>query len=58
MWIAIKISEDSYKAVCNGCMLPPNVEEVVQGIKNGTVFPEGWDDDTCWIEADESESEG
>ena len=34
--LVIKISEDSYKATCNGCMLPPDVEAVVRGIKNGT----------------------
>ena len=39
--LVIKISEDSYKAACNGCMLPPDVENVVQGIKNGTPLPEG-----------------
>ena len=31
----IKISEDSYKATCNGYMLPQDVKNVVQGIKNG-----------------------
>jgi len=36
--LAVKISEDSYKATCNGCMLPPDVENVVQGIKNGTLM--------------------
>lgn len=36
--LAIKIPEDSYKATCNGCMLPPDVENVVQGIKNGTLM--------------------
>ena len=36
MQIVIDIPEDSYKATCNGCMLPPDVENVVQGIKNGT----------------------
>lgn len=34
--LVIKISEDSYKATCNGWMLPPDVENIVQGIKNGT----------------------
>ena len=33
--LVIKISEDSYKATCNGYMLPSDVENVVQGIKNG-----------------------
>ena len=35
MEILIKISENSYKATCNGCMLPPDVENVVNAIKNG-----------------------
>ena len=39
--LVIKISEDSYNATCNGCMLPPDVENVVQGIKNGTPLPKG-----------------
>ena len=39
--LVIKISEDAYKATCNGCMLPPDVENVVQGIKNGTPLPKG-----------------
>lgn len=38
--LVIKISEDSYKATCNGWMLPPDVENVVQGIKNGQPLPE------------------
>ena len=41
MELIIKISEDSYKATCNGYMLPPDVENVVQGIKNGTPLPKG-----------------
>ena len=39
--LVIKISEDSYKATCNGYMLPPDVANVVQGIKNGTPLPKG-----------------
>ena len=39
--LVIKISEDSYKATCNGCMLPPDVENVVQGIINGTLLSKG-----------------
>lgn len=35
MKLLIDIPEESYKATCNGCMLPPDVENVVQGIKNG-----------------------
>lgn len=34
--LVIKISEDSYKSICNGWMLPSDVENIVQGIKNGT----------------------
>ena len=41
MKIVIDIPEDSYKATCDGCMLPPDVENVVQGIKNGTPLPKG-----------------
>ena len=41
MQIVIDISEDSYKATCDGCMLPPDVRNVVQGIKNGTPLPKG-----------------
>ena len=37
--LVIKISEDSYKATCNGWMLPQDVENIVQGIKNGTPLP-------------------
>ena len=37
--LVIKISEDSYKATCNGYMLPQDVENVVQGIKNGKPIP-------------------
>ena len=39
--LVIKLSEDSYKATCNGYMLPPDVENVVQGIKNATPLPKG-----------------
>lgn len=41
MQIVIEIPEDSYKATCNGYMLPQDVENVVQGIKNGTPLPKG-----------------
>lgn len=44
MQIVIDIPEESYKATCNGCMLPPDVENVVQGIKNGTPLPKGHGD--------------
>lgn len=40
MEIVIKIPENSYKATYNGCMLPPDVENVVEAIKNGTPLPE------------------
>ncbi len=39
--LVVKISEDSYKATCNRWMLPLDVENVVQGIKNGTPLPKG-----------------
>jgi hypothetical protein len=38
MQIMINISEDTYKATCNGCMLPPDVENVVNAIKNGKII--------------------
>ena len=41
MKLVIDISEESYKATCNGYMLPPDVENVVQGIKNGRPLPKG-----------------
>ena len=34
--LVIKIPKDSYEATCNGHMLPPDVENVVNAIKNGT----------------------
>ena len=42
--LVIKVSEDSYKATCNGWMLPQDVENMVQGIKNGTPLPKGHGD--------------
>lgn len=42
--LVIKLSEESYKATCNGYMLPSDVENVVQGIKNGTLLPKGHGD--------------
>ena len=42
--LVIKIPEDSYKATCNGSMLPPDVANVVQGIKNATILPKGHSD--------------
>jgi len=44
MQIVIDISEDSYKATCNGCMLPPDVKNVVEAIKDGTLLPKGHGD--------------
>ena len=41
MQIVIDIPEETYKATCNGCMLPPDVDNVVRGIKNGTPLPDG-----------------
>lgn len=41
MELVIKIPEESYKATCNGCMLPPHVENVVQAIRNGIPLPKG-----------------
>ena len=42
--LVINISEDSYKALCNGWMLPSDVENVVQGIKKSKVLPKGHGD--------------
>lgn len=39
MKLIIDIPEDSYKATCDECMLPPDVRNVVQGIKNGKPLP-------------------
>lgn len=41
MKLLIDILEESYKATCNECMLPPDVEDVVHGIKNGIPIPKG-----------------
>ena len=41
MQIVIDLPEESYKATCDGCMLPPDVDSVVQGIKKGTPLPSG-----------------
>ena len=41
MKLLIDIWEDTYKATCRGSMLPPDVENVVQGIKNGIPLPKG-----------------
>lgn len=42
--LVIKIPESSYRATCNGCMLPPDVDNVVQAIKNGIQLPKGHGD--------------
>ena len=42
--LVIKISKDSYNATCNGCMLPPDVANVVNAIRNGTPLPKGHGD--------------
>ena len=39
--IVIKISEDSYEATCSGSLLPPDVKNVIDAIKNGTPLPKG-----------------
>lgn len=39
MKVIIDIPEESYKATCDGWMLPSDVRNVVQGIKNGTLLP-------------------
>lgn len=41
MQIVIDISEDTYIATCNESMLPPDVKNVVNAIKNGTPLPKG-----------------
>lgn len=47
MRMIIDISEDAYKAVCNGCMLPPDVENVVNSIKNGTPIQQPFINKPC-----------
>lgn len=44
MQMVINISKDSYKAICNRYVLPSDVENIVQGIKNGTPLPKGHGD--------------
>lgn len=44
MKIVIDIPDDSYEATCNGCMLPPDVENVVNAIKNGKPLKKGHGD--------------
>lgn len=41
MQIVIDIPIGTYKATCNGNMLPPDVAYVIEAIKNGTPLPEG-----------------
>ena len=38
--LVIKMPEEAYNATCNGRMLPPDVENVVNAIANGTPLPE------------------
>lgn len=40
MKLLIEITKESYKNTCNECMLPPDVEDVVQGIRNGRPIPD------------------
>lgn len=40
MKLIIEIPEDSYEATCNEYMLPPDVKNVVEAIKNGTPLAE------------------
>lgn len=39
MKLIIDILEDTYTSTCNGCMLPPDVKNVVNAIKNGMPLP-------------------
>ena len=38
MKILIDITEDTYNSVCNESMLPQNVKNVIDGIKNGQLL--------------------
>lgn len=44
MKIVIDIDENSYKATCSDSMLPPDVKNVVNAIKNGIVLSKGHGD--------------
>lgn len=44
MQIVIDIPEDSYKDICDGYISPPDIKNIVQGIKNGTPLPMGHED--------------
>lgn len=44
MEVVINIPDETYKATCNGSMLPPDVKNVVEAIKNGTPLPKGHGD--------------
>lgn len=44
MQIVIDIPQDTYIATCNESMLPPDVRNVVNAIKNGTPLPKGHGD--------------
>lgn len=39
--IVLKIPEETYKNTCNGSMLPPDVTNVINAIKNSTPLPKG-----------------
>lgn len=38
--LVIKIPKSSYEATCNGYMLPPDVDNVVNAIKDGKPLPQ------------------
>ena len=40
----IDIPEETYKATCNGSMLPPDVDNVINAIKNSTPLSEELED--------------
>ncbi len=42
MKFVIDIPEETYKATCNGNMLPPDVKNVVDAIKNSKPLPRGY----------------
>jgi phosphoribosylpyrophosphate synthetase len=41
MELVIKISEETFKATCNRCMLPQDVENVANAFRDSTTLPEG-----------------
>ena len=44
MQVVIDIPEDTYRATCTESMLPPDVKNVVNAIKNGIPLPKGHGD--------------